>query len=146
MQLIKYRRSDGQIVNIWGSNTRELLAGHVMPDDPDFGYLFRDEATESPLELLERFVIQEAQITAKQQVVIVVEPEVFLANGEDVCLLGVAPPISCTLLVNEYSYALTADAPLVTLTSATVQTFHVRLEAHPTIWALPVTVFAIEEA
>lgn len=145
MQLIKYRRRDGQIVNVWISNARGLLDGHVANDDADFGYLFRDEAIESPWELLERYVIQEARIQAKQQVVIVVEPEVFLADGKDLCLLGVAPPVDCTLLVNEQPYALTADEPLVTFTSTTVQTFLVRLDIHPALWALPVMVSAIEE-
>lgn len=145
MQLIKYRQSTGEILAIWSSNSRELLAGHVLPEEVDCGYLFREEEPIAVAELVERWRIAAGTLREKDRMMLIAEPEIFVANGEDICLIGVMPPTACTVLINGTSYVLTVDDPLVTLTSTTPQTFVVQLEVHATVWALPLTVVAIEE-
>lgn len=146
MQLIKYRRRDGQIEAIWTSNSRDLLAGHVAETDEEAGYLFREEETVGVSELVERWSVQEGQLREKVQVTLIAEPETFVADGDEICLIGVLPATSCTILINGEPYALTADEPCVTLTSPTPQTFAVQIQSHPAVWALPITVTAVEEA
>lgn len=143
MQLIKYQRPTGAIVTIWQSNTRALLEGHVAAGEADAGYLWREEDTVAASELVERWRVQEEALVEKTQVTLIAEPETFVADGEEICLVGVTPPTVCTVHINRTAYALTADDPVVMLTSTTPQTFVVELAAHPTVWALPVMVSAV---
>lgn len=62
MHLLQYRREDGQILGVWSSNTREMLVGHILQDDPERGYLLTEADLPSAQELGEHWRVQQGQL------------------------------------------------------------------------------------
>lgn len=143
-QLIQYRVSDGAIVSICESYSLELLAHNRHEQDPAYAYLERQEHL--PLMEQERYEIREGAVVARQQLTLEADPLTFHADGLDECLVTVAPWQPCTLLVHGSPYALTAEEPMLVLTSDVPQRFEVRLALRPGVWAEPLTVEATTHA
>jgi hypothetical protein len=39
MQLLKYQKTDGQVVAMWSANLPDIVVANIIPDDHDYGYL-----------------------------------------------------------------------------------------------------------
>ena len=146
MVLIKYGLADeGRIAGVWNAATEDLLLPNIVTDDPIYGYLLTDAITE-PRHAGARYRVDPVTETLeeKTEVTIVAVPATFAADGVTECLLTVDPFVPCTLLVNMTPQVLTAEDPVLTLTSMDPARFFVTLdESLITHWALPVSVEAV---
>lgn len=83
MQLIQYRRSDGQIERIWSSNSRALLAGHVLTEDAgDVDYLWRDDEPMAAVDLVTRWRVEAGELRAHESDTLRAEPSTTAVDAE----------------------------------------------------------------
>lgn len=65
MDLLKYQRSDGQIVAVWSSNSADILASQVDETDAAYGYLTGTDDLPSPRELVEHWRVVDGVVVSK---------------------------------------------------------------------------------
>lgn len=83
MQLIQYRRSDGQIERIWSSNSRTFLAGHVLTEDAGaVDYLWRDDDPIAAVDLVTRWRVEAGALRAHEPDPLQADPSSRVAGAE----------------------------------------------------------------